>query len=207
MSLSTQKLTIGDWLEMAPEDVPPEKRHLVRAFHEGRRLARRGTASSTSESTSSDAGSQNRRSGACSALVMAETAAPDAPSRRLATMTECRDLIVRLGFRTGHVVAAERIPSVAEALVWGSWTAGEVLAAERTIVTDSNLLKEITYARTIGPQVFTEARKRLAVRRERLVDLDEAREYARERGVAIGELFEAVRAAEDTDRVLWRAVA
>jgi len=163
------------------------------------------TASSAQRSTSNERGTAEPRPSGSSAsqLVTTETISADSPLRRPATVDELEGMILKLGLTTGHVVERHRAALIADALLHAGWTSAEVEAAYRTIVGSAKLMKEISFERTIGPGVFAQAREAPSVRRCRLFEHDEALRMAGEAKQALGQMFEAVRAAED-NRVLWR---
>lgn len=162
------------------------------------------TANSTPANTSSEQDTTSTKSRECSAEVMQVATVPaSSPLRRAASKDEVVSTILQLGLATGHVVERHRTDIIAAALTSAGWTVAELEAAYAAIVSTARLLREISYNRTIGPGVFAEARLERSVQRSRLFEREDAIREAEKEKLALSQMFEAVRAAED-NRVLWR---
>lgn len=92
---------------------------------------------------------------------------------------------------------------VAKVLESAEWTAQEIELAEHAILTNRDLLKQVSYERTIGPGVFAEARDTDDVRRGRLHTYDEAGEYAKTKQEPVSRCFEVVRIKGKPKETWW----
>ena len=166
-----------------------------------RTLSGNATENSATTSTSSDADSQPQTQSGLP--VMATMIPPDSPLVLKAEKAGIIPVLLRIGQTTGHKVSRDRLELIAGVLMKAGWTLQELEYAEHAILTDRQLLKQISFERTIGPGVFAEARETPEVRRGRLHGYQEAREYASERNMPLGELFEVARMTNDPETTLW----
>ncbi|GIV82553.1 MAG: hypothetical protein KatS3mg051_1907 [Anaerolineae bacterium] len=189
----------------------------LRKEYQAGRISRSEMESSLSSSTWSDVDTRPERSSssqeAPGAALRPVTVLPqDSPLVRAASHGEIKAALTSLGFSTGHVVSSQRADIMAGDMARAGWTAAELDLARALIPGDAELMKEISYSRTINTGVFAMARQRPEVKRGRLFTYMEAVEYAREHyqptgdeteRSGVGKLFDVVRVEGDTDTPWW----
>ena len=101
--------------------------------------------------------------------------------------------IVQLGFLTGHEVNPQRAALMAQHMADHKWTIAELDYAIALITSDAELMKQISYERTVGLGVFAMARERIEVMCGKLHTHSEALKIAKELGRPFGPGFKPVR--------------
>lgn len=193
-----------------PELAKKCREEFQRGYEDG--LRRSGTGSYPGSSSSSrPGGPSGKRPGLPVVPTMIES---DSPLKRPADLSEILPVILRISLATGHTMSKDRQQVLARVLMDAKWTAQEIEYAEHAILTSRDLLKEISFERTIGPGVFASARETPEVRRGRLHARQEAVAYARSliseqesrRGIEpkpVSELFEVARLKDNPKEIYW----
>ena len=101
--------------------------------------------------------------------------------------------IIRLGYLFGHTVEPARAHSLSKVIARVGWTKAELDYAEALIPVDVELVRQVSYERTIGPGIFALAKTKTSVMRGRLFEYREARQYCAEHPVRMEEVFDVVR--------------
>lgn len=169
----------------------PIREKCIKAFREGAEEVRNRTVPALTASTSISGGPDGTNQ--TYALSRLETLPIHSGLVKLIEPGNAGQAIIQLGFITGHEVHPQRAAAMTQHMVLHRWTIAELDYAIALITSDAELMKQISYERTIGLGVFAMARERLEVKAGKLHTHKEALQVAKNLGQPFGPGFKPVK--------------